>query len=529
MAGTGISDPIQAASPDSSIVYFGDSLGDSGEFWRLSSLILVDPLPAPEYYAHQFSNGEVKTDILTRLLGYDHEYNYAVGGARAIGPLTAADFVTDEYALRPDLDPSLLSTRIDLSAQSDRFLADAATQGWDLSGFTAQILIGINDLSNWEPQSIWPWRWDNEIHDLLDRIVITIGSNVQKLLDAGVGTVWVETQPEETFFPVYAELDWLTRLLGRGVIDELNAGLAQMVQGLGDDRVHILDLNMMTDEIEANPLNFGRLDLENSILLGKASSYDPQLNPALPADFDFATDANDYGFIDYVHPTEGTHRVLAAFEAEAMRSTLIGGGNDCELIAGTRGDDLVLASGGNDTVRVGNGDDVAIGGTGDDTIYGAAGSDLVSGGAGNDFVHGGDGNDLLTGGYGDDTVVGVWGDDVLIDTAGSDMLAGGQGDDWILWFDNPPGGTQGPDTVLGGAGSDTLILYLSDTETYDGVLAELAALTGGRYAFSSVPVTIENVETIRAFDLSVQPLELPDTGVPDLAARMDEWQHWDFA
>lgn len=531
------------------IAYLGDSLGDSDEFWSLAEQILVDPLPDPKYYAHQFSNGEVQTDVITRLLGAEgadpasgQDYNYAVGGARAVGPLTAGDFIDDDHVLRDDVTQELLDTRIDLSAQTDRFLADATAHGWDLSSFTAHMLIGINDLSNWEAESPWPWKWDDEIDALVEDIIASIELNVQTLLAADIGAVWVGTQPDETFFPIYNELDDLMKLLSDGVIDDLNDGLVSMVAALDDDRVRILDLEEMTDQIEEDPLNFGRVNLEDPILLGKGGDYDPQLNPDLPDDFDFAADANDYGFLDSVHPTEGTHRILGIFQAEVMEGNLISGSTGVDHLTGTEGDDIVLAGRNDDVVALGGGDDVAIGGMGHDTVDGDAGSDLISGGIRNDTIRGGIGNDLLTGGYGDDQVDGGPGEDVLIDTAGSDRLAGGDGNDFILWFDGAlAGASQGPDAIEGGEGTDTLIFYLADTATYDAALDDYskASKGGGKgggknkdasISLSSLDVTVSSdVETVEFLDLSVDALELPDTGNGDLVARMDEWQYWDFA
>jgi Ca2+-binding RTX toxin-like protein len=455
----------------------------------------------------------VHTQVLTRLLGYEGadpenpgaDYNYAVGGARAIGPLTAADFVRDDTVFRDDADLSLLDTRIDVGAQVDRFLADAETYGWDLSNFTAHMLIGINDLSNWEPESTFPWRWDNEIRDLIDDIVAAIEVNLRKLLDAGIGAIWVANNPDETFFPVYNELSDLVRLVGNGVVDDLNDKVEDMVAALGDDRLHILNIEEMTDQIEEDPLNFGRIDLENPILLGKGGDIEPTLNPDLPAEFEFATDANDYGFLDIVHPTEGTHRILRIYEAEVMQSNFILGNVGSNSLDGTDNDDLVLAGAGQDEVELRGGDDVAIGGRGSDRISGGSGSDLISGGAGNDRIWGDGGNDLLTGGYGDDTVEGGGGQDLIVDTAGSDILRGGANDDFFFWFD----GAQGPDTIDGGRGKDTLIFYLSDTGTYDAAVAEKS---GGRtVVFSSLDVTVIGIGTIEFVDLSVEPLELPDT------------------
>ena len=520
------------------IAFLGDSLYDGDEFWRLASQILVDPLPDPQYYAQKFSNGEVQTQVMARLLGYEYgvpgetqDYNYAVGGARAIGPLTAGDFVDDEHQLQPDAG-AYLGTRIDLTAQTERFLADAAANNWDLSTFAVNMICGINDLSNWEPDSIFPWEWDNEIDDLVDDIVDTLRANVQMLLDAGVGEVWVANQADETFFPIYNDLDEITEFLSDGVIDDLNDKIIDMVASFNDPRVHVIELEEITDAIEEDPLNFGIVDLENSILLGKGGDYDPELNPALPADFDFATDADEYGFLDRVHPTEHTHRILGIYQAEVMSSTWTPGSTSDDNFVGTGDDELFIGVQGDDTLELRDGDDVALGGSGQDTLIGDAGSDLLSGGAGNDFLNGARDNDLLTGGYGDDHLVGRLGNDVLIDTAGSDHLQGDGGDDFLLWFD---GAEQGPDVLWGGGGNDTAIFYIDDSRTCREASREYDKATSGKNAgaveivLNSLGVTLTNIETVQFVDVSKHGVELPDTGDEDLALRLDEWTHWDFA
>lgn len=520
------------------IAFLGDSLYDADEFWRLSTQILVDPLPDPQYYAGRFSDGEVQTQVMARLLGYEYadpvsgqDYNYAVGGARAIGPLTAGDFVDDDHVLKPGAE-DLLDTRIDLTAQTTRLLQDATTHGWDLSTFAVNMLAGINDLSNWEPDSIWPWKWDDEIDDLVDDIVDSLEANARMLLDAGVGEVWVATQADETFFPIYNDLDEITEFLSDGVIDDLNDRIIDMVAAIGDPRVRVLELEEITDAIEEDPLNFGIVDLETSILLGKGGDYDPELNPELPDGFDFATDADEYGFLDRVHPTEHTHRILGIYQAEVMAGASIPGSTGDDDIVGTGADEIVLGVQGDDIIALRGGDDVAAGGSGHDTLTGDAGSDLLAGGAGNDFLNGARDNDLLTGGFGDDHLVGRLGNDLLIDTAGSDHLQGDGGDDFLLWFG---GAGQGLDVLWGGDGNDTAILYIEDSRTHRTAAREYDKATSGKNAGSTeivldtLGVTLTNIETVRFVDLSKEALELPDTGDPDLALRLEEWTHWDFA
>lgn len=516
------------------IVFLGDSLTDTDEFRRLSEPLLTNPLPDPDYYFDgQFSNGEVHADILARLLGLDGSdpYNYAVAGARAVGSLTAGEFVDDPSILVEDPDPALLATDINLTAQTDRLLADAVAGDWSLSDVTAHVWIGVNDLANWEPDSIWPWRWDNEIDDLVKDIVAAIRSNVERLVDAGVGEIWVGTQADETFFPVFNDANWLLELLSDGVIDDLNNRLEAMVEDLaaGGAPVRLLDIQAMTYEIESDPTNFGFRTIEEPILLTTGRDYDPPENPDLWPGFDFATDADRVGFIDKIHFSAAMHGVLAMFEAEAMQGNLIARGTGHDIVAGTSGDDLVLSSRGHDEVTTGGGDDVALGGTGDDTINGGTGSDLISGGNGNDHVIGYKDEDLLTGGRGADTVEGGAGGDLVIDTGGRDLIKTQAHDDLILWFDpDLSGADAGRDTISGGSGLDSIVFYLADTATYNAAVEEYAGLNGRKITLQSLDVKLDSVEQVDFVDLSVEPFELPATGSAELDLLLAEADLWGF-
>lgn len=141
-------EPPADAGPYDTIIYFGDSYTDSGEFFALSSALLTQPLPSPAFgYDGQVSNGPVYADIAPRLLGIpaDDVLNYAVGGARAVGEQDMGALLAGSPLARPDPDPAYLSYDINLGAQVDRFLEDAAGMG-DLSGSAASITIGLNDL-----------------------------------------------------------------------------------------------------------------------------------------------------------------------------------------------------------------------------------------------------------------------------------------------------------------------------------------------------------------------------------------------
>ncbi len=210
------------------------------------------------------------------------------------------------------------------------------------------------------------------------------------------------------------------------------------------------------------------------------------------ADLRFATGL-DYQEIDGRH-----FIVVTAFEADAVTTIEIGGGDD--EIFGSPGDDTVLGFGGNDTMSGADGNDALFGGTGDDFIFPGFGSDHVDGGEGSDTVDytntwavtvrliagvatseifedslvsienitgsiyndvlsgnaqanvidGQDGNDRVAGLAGADVLRGGLGNDSLRGGADSDQLDGGEGNDRLM-------GQIGDDTLLGDAGEDFLL------------------------------------------------------------------------
>lgn len=78
------------------------------------------------------------------------------------------------------------------------------------------------------------------------------------------------------------------------------------------------------------------------------------------------------------------------WDAEAIKSRVLLGGDENDELRGFNGrDDVIVGGGGNDTLIGGTGDDLLIGGTGDDMLEGGAGSDTYRIGLG-------DGNDVIT-------------------------------------------------------------------------------------------------------------------------------------
>lgn len=101
------------------LIFFGDSLTDTGGIFELSSQNLTVPIPPEDLgYAQRFSNGEVYADIAPRLLGIETVENFALGGAATLGelPLGTLFALTDLSSLvRPEADLTLLDLDLNIN------------------------------------------------------------------------------------------------------------------------------------------------------------------------------------------------------------------------------------------------------------------------------------------------------------------------------------------------------------------------------------------------------------------------------
>ncbi|MEM7506384.1 MAG: SGNH/GDSL hydrolase family protein [Pseudomonadota bacterium] len=509
---------MTAITPFSRIIYFGDSLTDTGTIFDLSSEVLAFPIPPAELgYDGQFSDGDVYADIAPELLGTDVE-NFGVGGARAIGVIPFAGVLPGNGGAPPDFNPfiaeptpELLGFDINLGGQVDRFLASEAERGTFIPGSAASFLIGLNDLNNFTPTSADPDEVVEQALALSGQILFETLSSAFQVAQAGVQTIIFNTLPDATFFPSSAFAPPEVIALGESIIPlyNFNLGLsAQVLQGSGID-ARVVDLNALAKEIEADPSAFGFIgDFSESIFLGFGSNPgivpDGQggLTPFFPANNTLGEFDNDQiAFIDLLHPTTATHGIIGAFQAESLTNEVIFGEETGDTIASGGGDDLVFSTAGDDLIIAGFGDDIGLGGLGNDELRGFIGNDILNGGSGDDLLKGQAGDDILAGGQGNDTLLGGADSDVFVDGLGSDRAIGASGDDAFFYTEAALiGGTTGEDAdvFLGGVGSDTLFLVLSD-ETEALVQAEL--VDGARVQnFASIGLQTISIENIVFLD-----------------------------
>lgn len=485
------------------LIFFGDSLSDTGNTFELSSQNLVVPLPPESLgYAQRFSNGEVYADIAPRLLDIETVDNFAFTAASSLGELTLGTllFLNGVLGLQsPDADLSLLGFDINLGSQIDRFLESPG----DTENAAASLFIGLNDFGQFGLTN--PGATAEEAIAFASLVAANTLAEAGRLVEAGVETIILNTLPASSFFPT-SPLQ--SGALPDAVVESHNqtllAGSAQL-KAAGAD-VQVVDFAAITGEITADPTAFGILAPLSTVRFfgigGNPTITETPEGPVLsfPEDPTSFSNLDQQLFFDLVHPTAATHGILAAFYAESLTGDVQILGSEDDSISGNGADDLVLAGNGNDSVSVRRGDDVVLGGLGNDTVRTSSGDDIISLGSGDDLGFGGRGNDVIAGGQGDDILRGGNGDDVLIDGLGSDSAFGGGGDDVFVFSQaSLIGGVDDLDqnAFFGGSGQDTLLLAV-DAEI-QAMIEEADNLTAALTRYLGISTRgIESIEFVES-------------------------------
>ena len=511
------------------IAYFGDSQTDGGNLFELTSRLFIRPFPLAEFgYTENVTNGQNYAEVVTDLLGVEL-FNLGFGGASALGrsPLSEAidPALTDQFLIA-NPDPADLAFDSSFSGQVERYLA--AVAGGAPEGDAVSIYIGLNDFNNFVP---------TDLGNIIGEATAFAGAVIQQILgsatamvQAGAGTVIINTLPLPSFFPTFKFADPLVQASGDLVVGAFNEALAVNAQGLaalGAD-VRIVDLEAISAEIAADPGAFGFQTVAEQRFFGTAA--DPtiledgtpffQSNPAVDG---LAPD--QFAFFDLVHPTEATHQIHGVFSAETLQNGAQLFGDGADRAVGDAGDDFVLTARGRDKAILRDGDDVALMGRGRDKAVGGDGSDLLALGAGRDVGRGNAGDDVLAGGAGGDRLFGGGGNDLIAGGLGADVMAGGAGDD-VFVIDDPDflNGAVARDLIIGGAGNDTLVLRL-DNPTRSVVEGFVAEDVGDIVRIDELGLTAIGIEEIIFADRAGSLVDLVDG---DLATRVEEAELWGF-
>ncbi len=304
LASLAMAKPGAAAEPER-LVFFGDSLSDSGNHFVAFGTSAIQPFqPVPDdSYAiggHHFSNGATWAEDIAADLGTPTSgspslrepglfTNYAVGRARA---RSGADVFSD----------------FDLSTQVGLFLTDF--NGKAPPEFVYVVWIGSNDLTD----AVRALAIDSSgglSQAILTQAVGAVVQNLQTLWGAGARRFLVPSLPDPALTPYVRSFgpagEYGAHLLAAMYNAGLETVLAKLETGLPGTEFLRLDMNAVFGEVMAGAQIAG-LNTEDPCLTfeveGKAICAKPQ----------------QYLFWDGIHPTKTAHRFIADAALEVLAS-----------------------------------------------------------------------------------------------------------------------------------------------------------------------------------------------------------------
>lgn len=291
-----------AAQRIDKIVFFGDSLTDSGNNFLLTGQSTTIPFPlTPAAYSydiggHQYSNGMVWSQYLAKDLGLPHsglphfqihastDSNYAIGEARS----------------RPNASPS---TIFDLTQQVQIFIAD--TNGTVPPNTLIAIWIGANDLEDaLDALKTDPSGGTSEV--ILQEATASVLANLQDLYQRGARMFLIANIPDLSKTP-YVRFLGLTDPTIPPIVSqmtsEFNTALESVASGFsaspGMQYFQLFDANALLDLVISSPGKFQLLDAIDRCTVPLVKSNAICKMP------------DSYLFWDATHPTTAGHHVIA--------------------------------------------------------------------------------------------------------------------------------------------------------------------------------------------------------------------------
>jgi len=298
---------LTPAARAGSFYAFGDSLVDNGNIPKLTGL----DYPPPPYVGNRFSNGPVWAEYLPGLagLGFTAANDYGVGGAFA-GPL---DVLGTTYNNLENLPPALGEPGFTVPLPS--FLSEVqsfAATGQRLGlGDVVGIWVGANDyFATLDEVDAGDANPLTAIPAAVATVANQTVEGVDELAALGGRRFIVFTLPDLGDTPLFNTSSATTI----GEVNEISgAHGAALAQGMAlahyTTGANIILINEQTlfNELLANPAKYGKTNTTDACI-------DTPACVAAPVSVQ-----NQYVFWDTVHPTTGTHLIIAEYAAAALQ------------------------------------------------------------------------------------------------------------------------------------------------------------------------------------------------------------------
>jgi outer membrane lipase/esterase len=304
LAGTCLSAPAHAGN----FYVFGDSLVDNGNTPKLAGI----DFPPPPYYQNRFSNGPVWAEYFPGLtgLGFTASNDYGVGGAFA-GPLSVGGTT---YNNIENLPVSLGGTAALANAPLPSFLGQvqefAATGSHFGSSDVVGVWVGANDyfatLSAVEAGLANP---TTAFASAIQTVVEQTTQGVDQLTSLGARRFIVFNLPDLGETPAFNGDGSAVIGIANGISEAHNATLSQFLAGEHSTtgaNIIVMNEAQIFNELLADPAAYGKTNTTAACITTPSCVNAP------------TSVQNQYVFWDGVHPTTGTHLLIAEYAASAL-------------------------------------------------------------------------------------------------------------------------------------------------------------------------------------------------------------------
>ncbi len=301
--------PSASAQQFSNVVVFGDSLSDAGYFRPFLAGLGLPPSLVATLGRFTTNPGPVWSELVSTHYGVSSPAPsnaggsiYAQGGARVALPSASTP---PGFAQRP------------VSTQIDEYLA--AHNGVADPNALYTVWAGANDfLQNFtllNAGQITPAQLQTNV---LGAVTAT-AQQVARLYQAGARNVMVFLNYDPALTPAFAALDPVSRAGATQLAVGANTTFVTTAAAMGL-RVIPVDVFSLMNEVRANSAAFGFTNVT-----GMACGAFPPITTATTVSSQFCYPGNlvapnaaqTYMFADSIHPTTGTHAIIAAF-AESL-------------------------------------------------------------------------------------------------------------------------------------------------------------------------------------------------------------------